>query len=356
MEDISKPNYSFIFKMFLCASLIACLISSYLVPETHAAVPSPRAATDIICHTNHASECYPRIFQPTERFKTIHDDQDLPPGLHVRMNMATGVKEARLIVPEPDDPARSSALTVVEDPELSGDGLMRSGKLSMNYPEVSLQQPLGHPNVDIAESTLFTESVTEVRKLGFQDVDRLLFALENLEDLSHSYHWGHTLAKDGSLIRKLYQLLLPLESSIELRSLAALVLGTAIRNNEAALAIALTHFYTNEWPDGPMEALTLALLSEQSPMLLSRMMFLLSSLCQDKGQLKRFLRADGVKILVQVYDADSAGKDTKDKVRTKITNFVLDHLLPGEKENKSSTEMVLNAEWTLTHLRHKMNE
>ncbi|KAI4259684.1 MAG: hypothetical protein LQ352_000617 [Teloschistes flavicans] len=270
--------------------------------------------------------------------------------------MATGVKEARLIVPEPDDPARSSALTVVEDPELSGDGLMRSGKLSMNYPEVSLQQPLGHPNVDIAESTLFTESVTEVRKLGFQDVDRLLFALENLEDLSHSYHWGHTLAKDGSLIRKLYQLLLPLESSIELRSLAALVLGTAIRNNEAALAIALTHFYTNEWPDGPMEALTLALLSEQSPMLLSRMMFLLSSLCQDKGQLKRFLRADGVKILVQVYDADSAGKDTKDKVRTKITNFVLDHLLPGEKENKSSTEMVLNAEWTLTHLRHKMNE
>ncbi|KAL9585660.1 MAG: hypothetical protein Q9212_001397 [Teloschistes hypoglaucus] len=286
----------------------------------------------------------------------VHDDQHLPPGLHVRMNLATGVKEARLNVPESDDRARSSALTVVQDPELPVVGLTRSKKVSVDHPAINLQQPLGHWNVDVAESTLFTDSVTEVRDLGIEDVDMLLSALANLEDLSHSYHWGHTLAKDGSLIRKLYQLLSSVESSFELRSLAALVLGTAIHNNEAALAVSLTYFYNDEWPDGPMEAVTLALLNEQSPMVLSRMMFLLSSLCQDKRQLKRFLRADGVQTLIRVLDAESAGKDAKDKVRTKVTNFVLDRLSPVEKESKDSAETVLGTEWTLAQLRHKMNE
>ncbi|KAI4200588.1 MAG: hypothetical protein LQ350_003835 [Teloschistes chrysophthalmus] len=342
--------------MVLCGSLIARFVSFHLFFKTHAAVPSPKAATDLICHTNHASECYPRIFQPTKSFKTVHDDQDLPPGLHVRMNLATGVKEARLNVPESDDRARSSALTVVQDLELPGAGLTPSKKVSVDHPAIDLQQPLGHWKVDVAESTLFTDSVTEVRDLGIEDVDMLLSALSNLEELSHSYHWGHTLAKDGTLIRKLYQLLSSVESSLELRSLAALVLGTAIHNNEAALAVALTHFYNDEWPDGPMEAVTLALLNEQSPMVLSRMMFLLSSLCQDKRQLKRFLRADGVQTLIRVLDAESAGKDAKDKVRTKVTNFVLDRLSPVEKESKSSTETLLGAEWTLAQLRHKMNE
>ncbi|KAL8643175.1 MAG: hypothetical protein Q9228_000237 [Teloschistes exilis] len=343
--------------MIPCGSFLACLVSFHLVvSQTHAAVPSPKAATDLICHTNHASECYPRIFQPTESFKTVHDDQNLPPGLHVRMNLATGVKEARFNVPESDDRARSSALTIVQDSELPRARLTRSEKIFVDRPTIDLQQPLGHWNVDVAESTLFTDSVIEVRHLGIQDVDMLLSALANLEDLSHSYQWGHTLAKDGPLIRKLYQLLSSVESSLELRSLAALVLGTAIHNNEAALAVALTHFYNDEWPDGPMEAVTLALLNEESPMVLSRMMFLLSSLCQDERQLKRFLRADGVHTLIRVLDAASTGKDAKDKVRTKVTNFVLDHLSPVEKENKISAETVSGTEWTLAQLRQKMNE
>ena len=107
------------FKMFkdtllkLPTSLLLCLLSLFTA-QAKSPLPSPQASTDLICHTAHASECYPAIFQPTIHFKRIHDDQSLPPGLHVRMNLATGLKEARLNVPEPDD-APKADLVIIDD-------------------------------------------------------------------------------------------------------------------------------------------------------------------------------------------------------------------------------------------------
>ncbi|KAL9619157.1 MAG: hypothetical protein Q9204_008325, partial [Flavoplaca sp. TL-2023a] len=152
--------------------------------------------------------------------------------------------------------------------------------------------------------------------------------IESLEDLAHSYHWGLSLAKDGEIIHKLFQLLLPTQLSLEIRSLATLVFGTAIHNNEAALTAALSHFYNDEWPEGPLEAVIMALLHEQSPLLLNRMLFLLSSLCQDQTQLQKFLEAGGMDLLIKTYQAEPTAVDDRDRLRKKVTHFVLDHLLP----------------------------
>jgi nucleotide exchange factor SIL1 len=37
------------------------------------------------------------IFQPTHEWKTVEEGQAIPPGLHIRMNMQTGAKEAKLM-------------------------------------------------------------------------------------------------------------------------------------------------------------------------------------------------------------------------------------------------------------------
>ena len=37
------------------------------------------------------------IFQPTHEWKTVEEGQAIPPGLHVRMNMQTGAREAKLM-------------------------------------------------------------------------------------------------------------------------------------------------------------------------------------------------------------------------------------------------------------------
>ncbi|KAI4248982.1 MAG: hypothetical protein L6R42_009126, partial [Xanthoria sp. 1 TBL-2021] len=106
--------------MVLRSNFITCLLTLSTFHSARAATPSPKAESNLICHTNHASECYPQIFQPTEKFQTVHDDQNLPPGLHVRMNLATGIKEARLNIPEPDRDIDSSSLTIIDDSDLLG--------------------------------------------------------------------------------------------------------------------------------------------------------------------------------------------------------------------------------------------
>lgn len=97
--------------------LTLLILLRFIIPRASAHAPpssSPKASTDLICHTAHASECYPKIFQPTEQFKTVHDDQELPPGLHVRLNLQTGVKEARLNVPEGDEDEHSAVAIVLD--------------------------------------------------------------------------------------------------------------------------------------------------------------------------------------------------------------------------------------------------
>ncbi|KAL8761534.1 MAG: hypothetical protein Q9184_002354 [Pyrenodesmia sp. 2 TL-2023] len=332
---------------------LACLLPLNSLLWAQAAVPSPKASTELICHTN--QECYPRIFQPTEQFQKIRDGQDLPTGLHVRMNLATGVKEARLNVPKLHDPDISSGLTIIDDSDLIRFEPEEPNDHPVTDQDPSSQHPIWPPPNIVAASSSFPNIVNQVKEHGPQDLDQLVPALTDLEDLSHSYHWGLLLAKDGALVRKLFQLILPSTVSLEIRSLATLIFGTAIRNNPAALDAALSHFYNDEWLEGPLEAVIIALLHEQAPVLQNRMMFLLSSLCQDKTQLNRFLEAGGTEVLIGIYDAGSAGTDDKDRLRKKVSHFVADHLLTTTEQE--GVDMGLeppssNAERTIIHLRH----
>ncbi|KAL8654376.1 MAG: hypothetical protein Q9210_001536 [Variospora velana] len=333
--------------------LLACWIPFLSLFGARCALPSPKASTELLCHTNHASECYPRIFQPTEHFQTVHDDQDLPAGIHVRMNLATGVKEARLNVPDPNEDNTSSALTIIDDFDIVGHEPDSEKDVTDHDHDSFLQHPLRPPPDTTSESSSFFAAVNEIEQRGPQNTDELIPALTDLEDLSHSYHWGLTLAKDESMVHKLFQLLLPSDLSLEVRSLAALVFGTAIRNNPAALDAALSHFYMDEWPEGPLEPVIMALLHEQAPVLLNRMMFLLSSLCQDQHQLQRFLDAGGIDILIALYDAGSAGSEDQYKLRRKVTHFVVDNLVEsGQGHESSLPESDIDTDWTMIQLHH----
>ena len=42
---------------------------------------------ELICAPNNPTDCYPKIFEPTTEWQTIREGQDIPAGLHVRLNM-----------------------------------------------------------------------------------------------------------------------------------------------------------------------------------------------------------------------------------------------------------------------------
>ena len=312
-------------KLFVipCTLLALCF-------NTKAAVPSPRATADLICHTSHAPECYPRLFQPTESFQLVHDDQDLPPGLHVRLDLSTGKKEAKLNVPEEDDhqalmASKPMDVAVIDSPPSSSETPVSQRKAQKLVK--GDQGSIRPPPLNSPEGTSFDASRTSFKAAPSDKPQVILSALETLEDLSHDIYWGLKLAQDSDLVLKLVKLLSINGSDPNVKGAAALVLGTALQNNPAAFTAAVSHFYNDEQPNGPMEAVIVALVHEQLPQLLTRFIYLLSALCQDEAYLLKFINGDGLNILMAAFKADKAGQDGRDKLRGKIANFILDHFL-----------------------------
>ena len=201
--------------------------------------PSPAAELDLICHTNNPDDCYPKIFQPTDEFQTVHDDQDLPPGLHVRLNVWTGEKEAKINVPGEQDssldglPVDSSV--VVVEPE-------QGEEEATIPPGAPAYEPVGKIKKPAGESGAFFDSL-EILKKNL-DVDS---ALEALEDISHDIYYGLKIAENYEAVRSLFCLADAAASDSDVAvlgraRLAALTIAGAVQNNAKALAEVETHW------------------------------------------------------------------------------------------------------------------
>ena len=297
---------------------------------------APVDSQDIICH---GKECYPKIFEATDEFQLVREDQIIPKGLHVRMDFNTGVKEAKLYdgIDDPSLQAVEVFSDASDDTQASeafpspaeGHPYLKPESQHVFKPE-KVDQGAIRPPPSGPDGTGFQRDTKTLISASPNNEALLLPALENLEDLSHDIYWGLRLGQDAKVVHKLNTFIATNSLPEKIRAAAALLLGTAIQNNPAALNAALSHFYNDDYPTGPLETVMLALLHEQFPILTIRLIYLLSELCQDQNQLMRFIRLDGLHTLRTLYDASLANKDAEDRLRQKISNFVLDHFLREE--------------------------
>lgn len=79
------------FARCLCIALLACLLC--------------------VCSASH---CTADDFVPTEEWQTVAEGQDLPPGLHIQLNITSGKKRARLIRDEDEQKDRGAVAIRVE--------------------------------------------------------------------------------------------------------------------------------------------------------------------------------------------------------------------------------------------------
>ncbi|KAK3365306.1 hypothetical protein B0T24DRAFT_431714 [Lasiosphaeria ovina] len=221
-----------------------------------AASPSPSAGSsaELICHTDNAAECYPKVFQPTDEFQLVRADQDLPSGLHVRLNVWTGEKEAKTNVPDEEVAADQRAVVVV-DSESQEDQQEQQQQAQAQAPRIPANAPAYDPVGKIKEppkqapsedssSSVFSQSLAVLKK-GL-DVDS---ALEALEDISHDIYYGLKIAEDYDTVRRLLCLATATatadketDTSAEATTtrnrrarLAALAISSAVQNNPKAL-------------------------------------------------------------------------------------------------------------------------
>lgn len=190
----------------------------------------------MICHTSDPKDCYPKIFQPTDEFQIVRDDQQLPNGLHVRMNIWTGQKEAKINVPDEVDPSLEGlpvdhAIAVVE-PEQG-----ETPQIPKGAPAYDSVGKIKGPQQD-AQSFL---DAMRMLKSGVIESDKEFdSSLEALEDISHDIYYGLKTAEDVEVMKALFCLMehrgvSPVDGAAPRDQQAAAIIASALQNNPSAL-------------------------------------------------------------------------------------------------------------------------
>ncbi|KAG5999972.1 hypothetical protein E4U21_006093 [Claviceps maximensis] len=245
--------------------LLVCVVFAAPAVARDPASSKPPAKSDVICHTSNPDECYPRIFQPTDEFQIVHDDQEIPKGLHVRLDMSTGKKEAKINVPDEKDPALEGlpvdrAMVVIE-PEVAHHDEKEEKEEKEEQPKTPKgapeYEPVGKVKGPVHESGPFYDGL-ETLKGGAAKPDGAAFddALDVLEDLAHDLYYGLKIAEDADALRALFCLMSgqqeqqQVPKSVPKRLVsprdqqAAAILAGALQNNPTALKEV-----TKAWPE-----------------------------------------------------------------------------------------------------------
>lgn len=333
----------------------ALLGLAYLVPRVVSSTepsPSPSAETELICSTTDSTDCYPRLFQPTEEFQIIKEGQDIPPGLHVRMNIYSGEREARLNVPMEGEEAVEStekipqeqAVVIVEQPEEELSVEERTAMRDRVPDEPPAYDPAGKvvppPSNDGGEIGTFQKAMIVVGVEG-RSFDS---SLDDLNELSHDIYYGVEIAKNGPVLEKLVCLTLgqgseKFPADKEKRDhRAASILASAIQNNPKALAEVSKFSGLVMYPTCGaelMEAKTRGkgnfvsvlrsrLGREKEPQTLKTKITTISGLLKEPLIRKSFLENGGMELLLAIWLKKG---EQWDVVRRKVAQTVMDNFL-----------------------------
>jgi nucleotide exchange factor SIL1 len=300
------------------------------------AAPSARPPTgdsdagDLICHTDDPAECYPKLFQATHSFQRVHPDQDLPKGLHVRLNVQTGEKEAKINVPdEPVHPSLQglpvdqSIVLVDADPNPDDDKPPIPANAPRYDPVGKIKEPRRGADASSSGADAFHRSLQFLRK-GL-DVDQ---ALEMLEDVSHDIYYGLKVAEDPPTVRQLFCLAYhPAPSAPPSRArLAALALGSAVQNNPKALAEVSAH-WTRALRADPTCPAAAAFHLGADPALAKARAAALSGLLRDPVIRADFLASGAMEASLLDALVRRADEDGWESARRAVANLVLDNFL-----------------------------
>ncbi|KAL1901924.1 nucleotide exchange factor sil1 [Sporothrix stenoceras] len=271
--------------------VVTCLLA--MASAASSAQPSPRqekdkagsrsaaaSSDDLICHTDVVAECYPRVFQPTHEFQRVHEDQDLPPGLHVRLNINTGLREAKINNESEELPEGlqglpvDSSVVLVDQPEGANDievdaPVARIPKGAPAYdPAGVVKDPGAHADGEGSPASItFHESIALVKgvavgqvvghdadgKIGLAVAEQARFidALVEIDDVAHDIYYGLKLTEDRVITRQLLCLMSGGSigggsifsgaghsgsgKGLEAAQKAAMAVASAVQNNPVAL-------------------------------------------------------------------------------------------------------------------------
>lgn len=340
--------------------------------------------------TSHLQDEQQEIFAPTKDWKVVKDGQHIPPGLHVRMDFQTGIKEAKLLDKEEERMPEQEVQNSSEQPSTNGRahyygesdrrGVVNKRTKVFSAEEVenmlkdmnnetfdpsNLPQLASTPASSKSGSTTAQTARTEkeggqretrpiasalhskkIPVTRHQDVEEMLEllgilangtssvadlcqALEELEYYVHQIHNAHDLNAIGGLVLVVRLLN---HTHGDVKSWAARVIGSASQSNPPVQELALQY--------GSLALLCHLLLLSETEIVQRRALFALSALLRGntKEQLSFIKNYQGLSILGKSFSERSLQVQVKAVV---LLTDILDDELIGSDSSDSEHHLEL---------------
>lgn len=189
------------------------------------------SANSYICSETNPRDCYPKSFTPTKEWQVVREGQEVPPGLDFKINLETGLKEAKLL----DSAVNSQHQSVATKQAIE----KADTKQIISYSAEEVQEDSDIVALKMAVQGADTQ-IDVHDALGFLDEvenEKLLkSSLDSLTDHSHNL-------KDGVLISdpKYFYKLVDLSTSSskfsnDIQEMSARVIAQSLRHNPKALS------------------------------------------------------------------------------------------------------------------------
>ncbi|CAF1186659.1 unnamed protein product [Rotaria sordida] len=277
-------------------------------------------------------------FVPTNEWQIVKEGQKIPPGLHIRLNLETGLREAKLIdnneqqsssnsiIPVPtettqEEISRHSLEQAFANLDLSKDDVKTDKtheeeirKQFRSYEE--LKKDFESINMKIqTDQEILINLIDQLNKTDNNDNRKTI--LTDLEYYLHQYD-NAILFSDLNGLDLLIDLLNSTNTNAEIRSLVNLVLGAAFQGNPKVQLKALQRGY--------IQYFLHLLNTETDDNIILRLLFTLSTLLRSFPQAqKNFLKHGGAELMVKILN------QTNNKIVVRALTLMNDLIIEKEQ-------------------------
>uniref|UniRef100_A0A4D5RA15 Nucleotide exchange factor SIL1 n=1 Tax=Scolopendra viridis TaxID=118503 RepID=A0A4D5RA15_SCOVI len=191
----------------------------------------------------------PEAFIPTEEWKEIREGQEIPAGLHVKINLQTGKKEAKLMAStqSKEEKMKEETFSYLDKADVvealkhftSDDTLDPQGQIKAENTFKSIdkiKKDFQDLKIDFkTEYEIQSDLIHKLRQSNITDNDKIELYTD-LEYIVHKYDNARDFVKIGGL-----QLVIPSlnSSNDDVRAMAAFLLGSAMQSNPKVQIAAL---------------------------------------------------------------------------------------------------------------------
>ncbi|CAG5123208.1 unnamed protein product [Candidula unifasciata] len=300
------------------------------------------------------------LFEPTDEWKAVKKGQKIPPGLHVRMNLQTGDKEAKLMKQtegknmERWDAGEKIGIINTEKKRYTRDELKRAlkdfkYKADIELPDKEheeevkqkfrsmeeLKKIMEELNLNMkTEGQIVTELESELKQKDIAH-DRLKLVLVDLEYYLHQIDNAKIFCDLGGM-KTLIRLMNSTEEDI--REAATHTVGAALQSNPKVQVAAVD--------TGVLQQLLKMVSVDSSALVRKRALFALSTLLrQFPYAQKKFLQLGGLSALNQLF-VESKDENLKIRIVTLLTDMLHEY---DHNVNQATLEDNVQAQRTLQY-------